>query len=244
MIKKILILIPILNEKDNILMLLEKIKNLNIETSILYIDDNSLDGSRDILNKLKDEKQNIYLIERNRRLGIGSAHKEGIKWAYVNNYDFLITIDGDGTHDPVFIKEIIIKLEKFDIVNTSRFLEKNTLKNWSIYRIFLTKLRYILTNFFLGSNLDSSSGFRGYNLKKLKETDLLFSKNDDYFFLIESLTFLEKKKYNVTEISHNLDNRNTGVSKMQFKHLWQSLISLIKLSVKLRLSKKNLFIDG
>ena len=97
--KKYLILIPTYNEIKNIKYIVNKInKNLNLNYDILFIDDNSTDGTKQILKKLKSKK--IKLINREKRLGIGSAHKDGIKYGYKKRYNFIISLDCDGTHDP------------------------------------------------------------------------------------------------------------------------------------------------
>ena len=77
-------------------------------------------------------------------MGIGSAHKDGFIWAYKKNYKIIITMDADGTHDSKYLKCLIEELKNSDIVVTNRFLEKNLLKNWPLFRIFLTRSRHLL----------------------------------------------------------------------------------------------------
>jgi dolichol-phosphate mannosyltransferase len=233
----VVIAIPILNERKNICSLLRKIFSVNKYFSILYIDDSSEDGSQKLIKKLQYTKKNIFLISRSKRLGIGSAHKEAIDWSCNNNYDFLITIDGDFTHNPIYIKDILKALNVYDVVNTSRFLKDNSLRKWSLVRVIITKIRYYLVKFLLKSKLDSSSGFRGYSLKKIKKEHLFLSLNDSYFFLIESLIFLERLNYKIFEIHNNLNPRKAGVSKMNIKHFFNAISSLIKLYFKIRFKR-------
>lgn len=234
---RVAIAIPILNERKNICFLLREIFLVNKDFSILYIDDASKDGSQKLIKKIQYKKKNIFLISRSKRLGIGSAHKEAIDWAYNNNYNFLITIDGDCTHSPIYIKDIIKMLNVYDVVNTSRFFKDDSLRGWSFVRIIITKFRYYLTKFLLQSELDSSSGFRGYNLKKIKKEHLFLSINNSYFFLIESLIFLERLNYKIFEIHNNLNPRKAGVSKMNIKHFFNAISSLIKLYFKIRFKR-------
>ena len=236
---KVLVAIPIINERNNIVFLLRKILSIRNNISVLYIDDNSNDGSDKLLKKIKSKNKNIYYLYRNRRLGIGSAHKEAIKFSFLNNFDYLITIDGDCTHDPIYIDQILKKLDNYDVVNTSRFINNNSLNGWSVGRTSLTRLRYLITKLLLKSNFDSSSGYRGYNLKKICKDHLLLSSNNNYFFLIESLLFLEKLKYKIFEISNVLNPRKAGVSKLNLEHLLDAFFSLIKLYFKLKKNGKN-----
>ncbi|MGB9677895.1 MAG: glycosyltransferase, partial [Candidatus Ratteibacteria bacterium] len=106
---KILVLIPTYNEFENIGLLIKEIEGLRIAgLDILVVDDGSLDGTDKFVVKLSKKYKNIFLIERGVKKGIGSAHLEGIKWAYAKNYKRLITMDGDLTHSPKYFKDLIL----------------------------------------------------------------------------------------------------------------------------------------
>lgn len=232
-VKKFLIIIPVLNEKDNIKQIVERIyKKFKKNKSILFIDDNSSDGTRDEIKKLKKKYKDINLIKRKKKLGIGSAHKCGLKWGYKKKYPIIITMDCDGTHDPSYLNELIRPIKNNELVITNRFKKKNSLKDWSIWRIFLTKLRYILIKIFLGIHYDSSGAFRCYDAKKIKIDDIFKARNNGYSFFWESVFVLHKKKYNIAEISINLPGRKIGNSKMRMKDIFFALIYLIYISVK------------
>ena len=103
----ILIIIPVLNEEKNIFLIFNKIKqNLKKNFNILFIDDNSIDKTRQNIFYLKKKNKNIFLIKRPKRLGIGSAHKVGLKWGYKRKYKYIITMDCDGTHNPRYINKM------------------------------------------------------------------------------------------------------------------------------------------
>ena len=127
MILKNLIIIPTLNEKNNVKRIYIKIKKLkNLAFDLLFIDDNSDDGTQEEILNLSSKK-NIYYLFRKRK-GLGSAHRDGINWAIKKKYNICVTIDADGSHNPKLIKEMysIIKNNKIkvDIINTNRFLKK------------------------------------------------------------------------------------------------------------------------
>ena len=104
---KILIIIPTLNEEKNIAKIAFSILSLNkLFLSILFIDDNSSDRSQEEIIKLKNKYGNIFYIFRKKK-GIGSAHKDGIKWAFKKEYQFCVTIDADGTHNPSMINKML-----------------------------------------------------------------------------------------------------------------------------------------
>ena len=122
---------------------------------ILFIDDNSKDGTREKILFAQKKFNKIYLIKRNSKLGIGSAHKVGLKWGFKKKYEKIITMDCDGTHNPIYISKLLKKLDskKCQIVSTNRFLDKSSLSDWSLWRMLLTKFRHKLIQFFLKLNM-------------------------------------------------------------------------------------------
>ena len=229
--KKILIIIPTLNEKGNISIILKKIKRYNSKVSILFVDDNSNDGTLNEIKSYKKKNKRIYLLLRKKKRGVGSAHKDGLKWGYKKNFDYICTLDCDGTHDPKDISKMLELIKKCDLVNTNRFLNKNALANWKLDRIVLTKLRYFLVKIFLKTNLDSSGGFRLYDRSKINLKDILSAKDNHYNFFWESL-FLLEKKYTIKEIPIILPKRSLGKSKMKIKDVLYGFFYLIKIFIK------------
>ena len=112
---KKIVFIPTFNERKNISILIKKILNLELDFDILIIDDNSNDGTRNAIDKLKKINKKIHTIYRNQKLGIGSAHKEAFKWCYKKKYKIIISMDGDGTHDPKYIPNLLEKSIHYDI---------------------------------------------------------------------------------------------------------------------------------
>ena len=135
---KTLIMIPTYNERNNIDFLISKLRKLKNKFDILFIDDNSPDGTGHILDKMAINNKRINVFHREKKLGIGSAHLHGLDWAYMNKYQRLITLDGDLTHSPEDIEKFFVKIENFDVVVGSRFIRRNSLKGWSLHRKVLT----------------------------------------------------------------------------------------------------------
>ena len=190
---KILIVIPTLNEFGNIQKIYKKIQNSNKKIDILFIDDNSFDGTKEVIINLKNKNKKVNYIFREKKLGIGSAHKVGIKLAKKKNYRYVCTMDCDGTHDPRHIKKMLDKIKNSDLVISNRFLKKNSLKGWDLKRRIITKLRYYLVWILLGTKLDGSGGFRLYDLKKIKLNDILESQDNNYNFFGRVLFYLSIK---------------------------------------------------
>ena len=232
---KVLLVIPTLNEFGNIQKIYKKIQSSNKKINILFIDDNSTDGSKKIIINLKKRNKKVNYIFRNKKLGIGSAHKDGIKLAKKKNYRYVCTMDCDGTHDPRHIKKMLDKIKNSDLVISNRFLKKNSLKGWDLKRIIITKLRYYLVWILLGTKLDGSGGFRLYDLKKVKLKDILEIKDNNYNFFWQSAFIFEHKKYKVSEIPIDLPNRVIGSSKMRLKDIISGVLNLIKFFIKYKI---------
>ena len=227
---RVLIIIPTLNEAKNISRLVKKILT-SYNYNILIIDDNSKDQSINILKKLKSKFKRLDFIVRKNKKGIGSAHQDGILKAYKNNFDYCISMDADGTHDPKYIKQMIklIRSKSCAVINTSRFIDNESLKDWPFFRKLLTIFRYYLVNFILRTKFDSSGGFRCYNLRLINKNLFKKAQNKNYFFLIEILYILEKKKFKIIDIPTKLKYRIDGSSKMNIYFIFESLLALLYL---------------
>ena len=222
---KILIIIPVYNEEGNVKPLINGIfKYFKKKKTILFIDDNSQDKTKLEIKECQKKFNNIYLENRKSKLGIGSAHKFALRWAYKKKYKTVITMDCDGTHHPKYIDKMINILikKKCDIVSTNRFLNKNSLKGWSLWRKLLTSIRFIIINKLFNIKYDSSGAYRCYNVNNVKLKDLLKAKNNSYSFFWQS-TLILSKKYQIREIPINLPARNQGSSKMQIKDIFSGL---------------------
>lgn len=228
--KKSLIFIPTYNEISNIGNLLSKIRNLYSTIDIFVVDDNSTDGTVKFLKNIRDEK--IKYDIRKKKYGIGSAHKHGINYAYNKGYDYLITMDADGTHEPENIKFFLGLIKKYDIINTNRFLKKDSLIDWPLSRKVFTYTRFYLNKYLLGVNLDSSGAFRCYNLKKINKSHLDLVTGSSYSFFWESLFILKEKSYTVYEIPINLPYRKNGSSKITIKDIVGSLFLIFYFFIK------------
>ena len=227
--KKNLIIIPTYNEKLNIKNLLKNIFKYQKNFDLLFVDDNSPDGTANIIKKYQSKNKNIFLILRKKKSGIGSAHKIALKWGFKKKYKRIITMDADGTHNPKYIKKMIKKSNIAHLVITNRFLKKNSLSDWSLIRFFITNLRHFIIKLLLGLPYDASGAFRCYNTSKANINDIIQAKDNGYSFFWESLFILYKKKYLINEIPIVLPSRYSGSSKMKIKDISHALIYLIKI---------------
>ncbi len=226
---KICVIIPTLNEESNILKIFNSLKKTKMKFDLLFVDDNSKDKTQKIIKNLKSKFSYIKYIFRNSKTGIGSAHKEAIKFCYKKKYDLIITMDADGSHDPKYIKPMIKALSHSDYIITTRFKKQNSLKEWPLSRKLITYTRHLLVIFFLDIDYDASGAFRCFKRNKIKLNDILSAKNNDYAFFWEITYNLNKKGYKIYEVPVELIWRKLGKSKMKISHIFYSLLYLFKM---------------
>jgi dolichol-phosphate mannosyltransferase len=237
---RLLIFIPTYNESENIENIYREIKQLNLHTDLLFLDDNSPDGTGKIIDRLAKNDKSIFVIHRDGKQGIGSAHKKGIQWAYDHHYKILITMDCDFTHSPSSISDFIKAGENSNIVVGSRFLQENSLATWNLFRKSLTHLGHFLTVNLLKMPYDASGAFRFYNLENINPQ--LFGKvqSSGYSFFFESLFIMHFNKIGIAEVPIDLPARTYGHSKMSWKDAWRSLQFLFSLYIRKSFRKKSL----
>lgn len=228
---KTLIAIPTYNEYGNINLLLDSIFKENLNSDILFIDDNSQDQTQKAIKEYQKKKSNIKLISRDSKMGVGSAHLRALEFAYHNKYDFLITMDADFTHNPKYLNSMLEMNRTYPVVIGSRHIEKNSIQTWPIFRRFLTSLAYFVTKNFLGIGFDSTSGFRSYNLKMIDHTIFNNINSRSYSFFVET-SFILNKKLSVHAIPIEMPIRYAEKSKMNFTDAITTIFLIVKLLFK------------
>jgi len=237
---KTLIFIPTYNEVENAERIFREIKSFDLGSDILFLDDNSPDGTGKLIDGLVEKNSDTFVIHRAGKLGIGSAHQEGIKWAYERHYEMLITMDCDFTHSPSYIINFIRHSDNADIVVGSRYMKKHSLATWNIFRKFLTKLGHFMTVNLLDMPYDASGAFRLYSLKRIDKNIFSMIQSNGYSFFFESLFILHFNKKKIFEIPIELPSRTYGTSKMTFADVWKSFVFLSRLFYRKTFNKKSL----
>ena len=228
---KVLIAIATYNEYENINLLLDSIFKENLNSDILFIDDNSQDNTEKAIRLYQEKKTNIKLISREKKMGVGSAHLKALEFAYSNKYDLLVTMDADFTHNPKYIKQMLKLNESYPVVIGSRHIEKDSLKSWPLPRKLLTYSAYYVTKNFLNIDFDSTNGFRSYNLKIINQNIFNKIKSQSYSFFIET-SFVLNKELNVKSIPIEMPIRFAEKSKMKIIDMFVTILLIIKLFFK------------
>lgn len=235
MIDKSIILIPTLNEKENLEKLIPAIFNLMPDVSVLIVDDNSKDGTPELVEELKKDHNRLFILRRTYNFGYGRSSIDGFKWILERPYDNIATMDADFSHDFNTVPALIEKLKDYDISVGSRYTKGGGVQNWSFLRKVLSRFANFYVKVILGLPIqDTTTGFNAYRSDCIRKIDLEKIKSDGYSFLVELKYRLVKADCTVIEYPILFSERREGQSKMSSKIIWEA----VKLPWKLRLGNK------
>jgi dolichol-phosphate mannosyltransferase len=229
--KKALIIIPTYNEAENIVKLINHIFNLqfnDIVFNILVIDDNSSDGTSKLVKSLNNQK--LFVLDREKKLGLGTAYIEGFKFAIKNNYDYVFEMDADFSHDPESLPDFLAKINEYDLVIGSRYINGIAVVNWPLSRLIISMGAGYYTRLITGLPVkDVTAGFMCYKVSSLKQINIDLVKSNGYSFQIEMKYRMWKKGFKIKEIPILFVDRRAGVSKMSKKIVHEAMFMVWKL---------------
>lgn len=225
----ILIFTPTYNERDNVLKLHEAIRALPIKTDILYIDDSSPDGTGDVIMNLQKEDPNVFIISRSKKLGLGTAHKRAFEYAQQHNYTYVVSMDADLTHDPVYIPAMISALMHYDIVIGSRYAQGGKMHGWGRLRLPFTYFWRGMIKYGLGLPYDCTGAFRAYRATILQPEIYNNVQGTGFAFCMESLFFFKRYGARIGEVAIQAHSRIHGTSKLSTRIMYEVFTTYFRL---------------
>ncbi|HHX15566.1 MAG TPA: polyprenol monophosphomannose synthase [Fibrobacter sp.] len=232
---KSLVIIPTYNEKENIPFILPEILAQHDCLEILVVDDNSPDGTGDIVKKMTEENPRIHLLRRPGKLGLGSAYVMGFKWALEHDYERIFEMDADFSHSPSDLIRFLKKAETADLVLGSRYVDRKiSVVNWDMKRLILSYCANLYTRLVTRLPLsDATGGFKCFRREALEALNLSDMKSDGYCFQIETTFKIWKKDFRVSEIPIVFTDRTRGTSKMSGGIISEAFFLVLKLRLGL-----------
>lgn len=236
---KSLIIIPTYNECDNIEDLIFSIfkKLKQISAHVLVIDDNSPDGTGEVVKKLIkiQYRDNLFLMQREKKLGLGTAYIKGFKWGLQRGYDLFIEMDADFSHKPSYLTEMIKLSGTYDFVIGSRYVNYGGVEGWSKLRKLISKGGSLYAKAILFCPIhDLTGGYNLWNRKVLLNIDLDNIISEGYSFQIEMKYRAYKKGFKFFEYPIIFEDRAIGKSKMSKKIMLEAIITVWKLRFFIR----------
>ena len=225
------VIIPTYNEKENAEKIIHAVLGIDDGIDILIVDDNSPDGTGEIVDSIIETNNRVHVIHREGKLGLGSAYIAGFKWALENpDALYVFEMDADFSHDPAAILEFLEAIQENDLVLGSRYLHGINVVNWPLRRLILSYGANVYTRIVTGLPLkDSTGGFKCFRREVLQQLPLDTIRSDGYSFQIEVNFLCWKKKFRVKEIPIIFVDRRVGISKMSRKIIWEAAFMVWRL---------------
>lgn len=219
-----LIIIPTYNESMNISHLLTAIWASVPEAHVLIVDDNSPDGTGKLVKNLQQTNNKLFLLERKSKNGLGTAYIAGFRWALDREYEKIIQMDADFSHDPKILPIMIEKLENNPVVIGSRYIQGGGTLHWSFARKCISKVGSFYARSILGLPIhDFTGGFNGWRRIVLNTVDLNAIKSQGYSFQIELKFRSACAHFPLLEIPIIFNERRSGQSKMSYKIILEAI---------------------
>ena len=212
---KILVIVPTYNELENIRIITSGIRTNVPGADILIADDNSPDGTGEVADELAATDQQIKVLHRTNKAGLGAAYLDAFSWAKKNGYDVVVEMDADGSHRPVDLVKILEQLKNADVVLGSRWVAEGKVVNWPLQRKILSQGGNIYTRLMLGIPVkDATGGFRAYRMTALDQIDLSKVQSQGYCFQVDMAWRAVQAGLTVVEVPITFIEREIGESKM------------------------------
>ena len=229
---KTLIISPTYNERKNIEQLVDMVIGENPELHLLIVDDNSPDGTGQKVEKLQTKYKNLYLETRPKKSGLGTAYIFGFKWALEKNYDNIIQMDADLSHNPKDLPRMVDNLQKYDLIIGSRYIDGISVVNWPLRRLMLSYGANAYSRVITGMPImDGTGGFKAWRSSVLSSIDLDSVKSQGYSFQIEMNFRAWVKKFNIKEIPIIFSDRTIGQSKMSKTIVYEAIFMVWRLRI-------------
>jgi dolichol-phosphate mannosyltransferase len=230
---KSLVIIPTYNELENIPKLIPIVLAQDERIHILIVDDNSPDGTGNYVKEQMKINDRIHLLEREMKMGLGTAYIAGFKYALQNGYDFIFEMDADFSHDPNELKNFLAEIENFDLVLGSRYIHGIRVLNWPMRRLLLSFFASVYTRVITGMPIkDATGGFKCFRKVVLETIDLDKVKSNGYSFQIEMTFKAYSKGFKIKEIPIVFVDRIKGKSKMSKKIVREAVTMVWKLRLR------------
>jgi len=235
---KAFVVIPTYNEKENVRLLADAVLAQHSGIQILFVDDNSPDGTGTIIDELVANNSRVHVLHRSGKLGLGSAYREGFKAALALGADYLLEMDADFSHDPASLPFFLAAIQENDLVIGSRYLNGVSVVNWPIRRLILSYCASVYTRLVTGLQLrDCTSGFKCFRRATIEAIDLSRITSDGYSFQIEMNYRCMEKGLRIAEIPIIFIDRHAGSSKMSGSIVREAVLMVWKLRLNALISR-------
>lgn len=233
-----LLLIPTHNEALNVGTLVNEIRSTFPMLQILVIDDNSSDGTAEIIKQLMASDNKIEILTRPEKTGLGNAYRAGFAWGLERNFEYFIEMDADHSHRVIDLEKLLLQSEKCDLTIGSRWVKGGQIIGWAKHREILSRFGSGYSRILLGLKVrDCTSGFRVFSKKAIEIMDFKNIQSNGYGFQVETLYRVHGAGLSITEVPITFVERRAGVSKMHIGIVFEAMWNVSKFGFLRLLSK-------
>jgi dolichol-phosphate mannosyltransferase len=214
--ERALVIVPTYNERENIRRLIDAVLRQDGRLEVLVVDDGSPDGTGQIVAELEAADSRVHLLEREKKMGLGTAYIAGFRWALERSYQYILEMDADFSHDPAHLPQFLRAIENADLVLGSRYQQgRVTVVNWPIGRLLLSYAANLYARGVTGLPVwDATGGFKCFRRSVLEAIDFSHVRSNGYAFQIEMSFRAWKRSFRIAEIPIVFVDRTEGTSKM------------------------------
>ena len=221
---RILVIVPTYNERDNLPALVQRVMNLPVQVDLLIVDDNSPDGTGKLADELVLQQSRLKVLHRQVKNGLGRAYCDGFKWALERDYEFVMEMDGDFSHNPDDIPRFVEAARNADLVLGSRYRDGIRVINWPLRRLMLSMAAAKYVQIITGMPItDPTGGYKCFRRKALQSIDLDAVRSNGYSFQIELTHKIWRQGMRIAEVPIVFTDRFQGSSKMSSKIVREAL---------------------
>jgi dolichol-phosphate mannosyltransferase len=230
-----IVIIPTYKERENIEAIIKAVSCQAIAFDILIIDDNSPDGTADIVRDLQKTFKNLHLLERSGKLGLGTAYIAGFKWSLERGYEYIFEMDADFSHDPADLLKLhnACAVDGADLAIGSRYISGVNVVNWPLSRVLMSYIASIYVRVVTGMKImDTTAGFKCYKKRVLENIRLDKIKSIGYGFQIEMKFKTWRLGYKIVEVPIIFTDRKLGASKMSGGIFNEALWGVLRMKLR------------
>jgi dolichol-phosphate mannosyltransferase len=237
-IGRIVVLIPTYNERENLSLIVPRVRSAVPEADVLVLDDSSPDGTGAVADRLAAGDGQVHVLHRQSKEGLGAAYLAGFRWALERGYDVLVEMDADGSHQPEQLQSLLRPLADADVVLGSRWVPGGSVVNWPLHRKALSLGGNLYVRVVLGVPIgDATGGFRAYRASALRTLDLSEVASQGYCFQVDLAWRAIRSGLRVVEVPITFVERTIGDSKMSQDIVMESLRNVTVWGARYRLGQ-------
>ncbi len=234
-----LVIIPTYDERDNVDPIAKAVLQALPEGEVLFIDDNSPDGTGALLDQMAAAEPRIHVMHRPGKLGLGRAYIDGFKWALERHYELIFEMDADFSHDPGVLPKFLAAATDNDLVIGSRYIDGIRVMNWPMRRLLLSTGAAQYVRLWTGLPVaDPTGGFKCFHRRVLEAIDLDSVRSNGYSFQVEMTHLAWLKGFRIKEIPIVFEDRRSGYSKLNSAIAREALVMIPKLAWRARFRRK------